>query len=1032
MDNKTVSGLSETIFKNPPAQFRAVPFWAWNCRLDIEELKRQIEVFRKMGMGGFMIHARNGLDTPYMKDEFMSYVNECIEKGKEEDMFTWLYDEDRWPSGDAGHQVTKNPKYKCRVVKITTVQEPVLSKDQAYVSGNSYLLGMYAISRNTEGELIYYRKLTCENDCAASEQLFYAYCQCVPGSHYVDTLSKEAIDCFINLTHEKYKAYCGQEFGSSVYSIFTDEPQFTKKEWLISALDNGPVCLPWTVDFPDTFIQETGVDILDYLPELFWDKENGAFSQIRYLYHNHLTDRFTEAFSDNIGKWCSDNNILLSGHMMAEQALWTQSAWTGESMRAYRAFQIPGIDMLCDFREYTTVLQARSAVHQYGARGLLSEMYGVTNWDFDFRGHKLQGDWQAALGVTIRVPHLSWVSMSGDANRDYPASINYQSPWYLKYKLVEDHFARVNAAMTRGKPVVDVAVIHPIETAWLYWGPESGNKERQLGLENIFRKMTDWLLFNNIDFDFLSEDSMPKLYKESTQGLSIGEMNYKMVIISGCETLRKSTVLLLTEFARKGGDVLFVGKIPTLVDASKQEADLISGLASLSRHIDIDKKQLEEATVSLAQVRILDENRMQQNQYLYNLRQEKECKWLFIANGRKPDKVQDTVGKSIKIQIKGAFNVQLYDTQQGTISAIACTHLHDNDSVWTEVSATLYTHDSLLLRLKDTDDIADIRLTMEKQKEPARVLCVDESVSYITSEQNVLLLDMAEFSCDDEPWHEAEELLRIDSFIHKKYWKDRPLRQSLQPYMIDDEPYEHTLHLKLRFNSDIILDDCKLALEDVSNISIFLNNSPVAPIVSGYYTDKAIQTVALPTIHAGENILELHIPIRYKSCIEWCYILGDFDVRIDGGNKSLVTKSNTIRFQSITNQGLPFYGANITYKTEIDIPGDTDELVDLQIKVPEYRGAMVSVNIDGKTVGNIIYAPYSIDVKNMLTGKHTIDFTCYGNRYNSFGPLHMHDEKCIWFGPACWRTQGDKWTYEYELKDMGIVKPPEISFSYKY
>jgi len=60
MDNKTVSGLLESTFKNPPAQFRAVPFWAWNCRLDIEELKRQIEVFKQMGMGGFMIHARNG------------------------------------------------------------------------------------------------------------------------------------------------------------------------------------------------------------------------------------------------------------------------------------------------------------------------------------------------------------------------------------------------------------------------------------------------------------------------------------------------------------------------------------------------------------------------------------------------------------------------------------------------------------------------------------------------------------------------------------------------------------------------------------------------------------------------------------------------------------------------------------------------------------------------------------------------------------------------------------------------------------
>ena len=57
----------------------------------------------------------------------------------------------------------------------------------------------------------------------------------------------------------------------------------------------------------------------------------------------------------------------------------------------------------------------------------MSELYGVTSWSFDFRRHKLQGDWQAALGITLRVPHLSWVSMKGEAKRDYPASINYQS-----------------------------------------------------------------------------------------------------------------------------------------------------------------------------------------------------------------------------------------------------------------------------------------------------------------------------------------------------------------------------------------------------------------------------------------------------------------------------------------------------------------------------------------------------------------------------------------------------------------------------
>ena len=102
-----------------------------------------------------------------------------------------------------------------------------------------------------------------------------------------------------------------------------------------------------------------------------------------------------------------------------------------------------------------------------GSRGIMSEIYGVTTWTFEFLGHIFARDWQAALGVTTRVHHLSWVTMAGEAKRDFPASIGYQSPWSLEYPLVEDHFARANVAMTRGRAVCRVAIIHPIESYWL-------------------------------------------------------------------------------------------------------------------------------------------------------------------------------------------------------------------------------------------------------------------------------------------------------------------------------------------------------------------------------------------------------------------------------------------------------------------------------------------------------------------------------------------------------------------------------------
>ena len=254
-------------------------------------------------------------------------------------------------------------------------------------------------------------------------------------------------------------------------------------------------------------------------------RDRDKVSVARYHYHDFVAERFASSFADTIGNWCRDHNIMLTGHMMEEPTLTSQTNALGEAMRSYRSFQMPGIDMLCDWREYTTAKQAQSASHQFGCPGVLSELYGVTNWDFDFRGHKLAGDWQAALGVTLRVHHLSWDSMNGEAKRDYPASIFYQSPWYKEYRMIEDHFARVNTALTRGKARVRIGVVHPIESYWLHYGPKEQTALIREEMESRFRNLTEWLLFSQLDFDFIAESLLPIQYEKTEDGrLHVGEM----------------------------------------------------------------------------------------------------------------------------------------------------------------------------------------------------------------------------------------------------------------------------------------------------------------------------------------------------------------------------------------------------------------------------------------------------------------------------------------------------------------------------
>ena len=189
---------------------------------------------------------------------------------------------------------------------------------------------------------------------------------------------------------------------------------------------------------------------------------------------------------------------------MQEPTLYTQTGSLGEAMRCYRNMHLPGIDLLCDRKEYNTAKQCQSVSRQYNRCGALSEIYGVTNWTFTFEGHKGCGDWQTALGINVRCHHLAWLSMAGEAKRDYPAAIGYQSSWYEEYPLIENYFSRVHTALTRGKALVKVGVIHPIESYWLAFGPKETSLDQE-ERDRQFSDFTDWLSFGLIDFDFISE-----------------------------------------------------------------------------------------------------------------------------------------------------------------------------------------------------------------------------------------------------------------------------------------------------------------------------------------------------------------------------------------------------------------------------------------------------------------------------------------------------------------------------------------------
>ena len=83
------------------------PFWSWNYRLEKKELVRQIELMKESGIEGFFMHARGGLKTEYMGEDWFDCIKACMDKADELNMEAWAYDENGWPSGFASGAVPK-------------------------------------------------------------------------------------------------------------------------------------------------------------------------------------------------------------------------------------------------------------------------------------------------------------------------------------------------------------------------------------------------------------------------------------------------------------------------------------------------------------------------------------------------------------------------------------------------------------------------------------------------------------------------------------------------------------------------------------------------------------------------------------------------------------------------------------------------------------------------------------------------------------------------------------------------------------
>ncbi|QGQ96075.1 hypothetical protein EHS13_14910 [Paenibacillus psychroresistens] len=1022
-------------FNNPPVEYRSVPFWSWNSKLEQDELDRQVDGFKAQGMGGFMMHVREGLETPYLGEEFIDRIKETVNKAKSAGMYAWLYDEDRYSSGMAGGKVPHIGGDDVRAKALTLlvcesfeVDDLILAVYEAKIVGED--LVTYRLLEETEiGKhqlpidhvyLVFRREISRKSD----------WCH---GDTYIDILNPRSTEIFLETTYEVYKQAIGAEFGQTVPGIFTDEPSI---RGFSEQLDDSEITwISWTDRLPTVFREKRGYEIWSLLPYFFFNGEHSA--HFRHDYWHTITELFSEAYTKQIWEWCQDSHLQFTGHFHSEGHLAGSVKRTGAVMPHYRYMDIPGIDTLCEqTNESLTVKQVSSVANQYGLKRVISETYGVTGWDFTFEGRRWLGDWQFVLGVNLLTHHLALYTISGCRKRDYPPSFNYNVNWWEHNHVLEDYYARLGAVLSEGAVVREVLVVHPTTSIWARMGEDVKSKlgsskaseSKELNeYDDAFNRFINTLLGEHYDFDLGDELIIEESGGVEGSHFIVNKAKYKVVVLPMLYNLLGSTLSLLTAYLESGGYIIAVGEIPTHIDGKvSDEWEKLTDYSQLYRVEDCSQLVELLETIIPRQVSITNVSNKEDQRFLYMRRELTDSSVVFIVNNDR-DQLHD-----VDIRLTGYGSVEAWDLLSGKVEELTVTveegHLSFVESYGpTDSKLYVIDHSRHPLVLGANDSITS-------KAETEAPICVTEMEfihSYTRNAPNVLVLDRCQYAIDEDQWSDDMEVWQAQAqFRSLLDMRQVYANGILQRYFWVNEPHKNNgTAVKLRFSFEVAAipkELIRFVFEQVERFEIHLNGELVQASPQGWFLDRSMGTVELPGVRIGNNELIVSCAYTHDMEIEDGFLIGDFAINSE---RQLIEEPNGLHYGDWGVQGYPHYCGSMIYHFEIPI--EDMENKKYKLEMGEYKAVTINLKVNGiqakaipwRAAGHVDLSPW------LVKGDNRLDIEVVGSPRNMLGPLHQKNVEQNWLDWWSFHPPTADATADYRLVPYGLMQPIRISES---
>ena len=695
------------------------------------------------------------------------------------------------------------------------------------------------------------------------------------------------------------------------------------------------------------------------------------------------------------------------------------------------------------FTHYNTALQCTSAARQAGKKYILAEMYGVSGEGFSFRHMTSMFDSYAAMGINHRSVHGIFYTLHGRGKRAYPPHVAYYQPYWEKYGRITDYCARVSAFITEGESGADIAVLHPLESAYMLFrgslkGEEKDGGGREIDrLDGAFFELLKVLKSAKTEFDLADLASIRDMGSVDGATLSVGYAKYKTVILPNLKVITEDCLSLLEKMAAEGGRILCLGDAPTYLDGYESE--------EARRRIEAISQRADSAGALIRMLpapAVCIEGAGAEN-LLINRRICKEGEKLFIYN---TDHLQSV---SATLSLEGDGTLYRYDAFSANIESYPFTKCGGS----IKASLNIAPGDSILLSLEK-----------EERK------CIEASVPKLhiqmplcgaweahVEKENAYLLEYCRYKKGDGTFSKPLPILAIQR-------------------LLTVENYQGSLTLQYVLQTKDYISDISLVLEDPEVQEILVDGKRIDNKDSGYFYEKTFRRVPIGALARGSHVIEIRrhfqplsrvtnaltqlFETRYGVELEPMYLLGRFAVMgqatashngaIAFDNDFLLTASEeSFQTEGVpAKEGYPFYVGTMLLKKRFILPAGVNT-GGAALSLGVLNAGCAELFVNGESAGDIYRAPMRLPIGKLLKeGENEISIRLYttlmaiigpfhrplGNIGNTFGGGYKNPD-AAWLSVDTsvegWESHMEDfyptWTDQYNLPPLGI-KDVEILF----